>query len=243
VLAGGLFIVMQVYIGRILMLLHVPEVLTKEQVAALRRTLDAGAWLDGAATAGPLAAEAKRNLQFSTKSADYPALSQSIISALEKHPLFVSAALPQFILPPMFNRYADGNTYGNHVDNAIQTDGRNGERLRTDISVTVFLSEPEDYEGGELVIEDTYGSHEVKLPAGDAIIYPSSSLHRVEPVTSGERVASFLWVQSLVRDAWQRSMLFNLDMTLLKLRAQVGNTEEIVALTGHYHNLLRQWNT
>lgn len=223
------------------MLLHVPEVLTKSQVAALRHTLDAGAWVDGASSAGPLAAESKRNLQFSTDSADYPALSQSIISALEKNPLFVSAALPKRILPPMFNRYAGGHTYGNHIDNAVQTDRRNGERILTDISVTVFLSEPEDYEGGELIVEDTYGSHEVKLPAGDAIVYPASSLHRVEPVVTGTRVASFLWVQSLVRDAWHRNMLFNLDMTLLKLRAQVGNTEEIIALTGHYHNLLRQW--
>jgi PKHD-type hydroxylase len=224
------------------MLLHIPEVLSKAQVVALRRTLDAGSWLDGTTTAGPLAAEAKNNLQFSTESPDYPALSQAIISALERHPLFVSAALPRRILPPMFNRYAGGNHYGNHVDNAIQADGRNGERLRTDISVTVFLSEPESYDGGDLIIEDTYGSHEVKLPAGDAIIYPSSSLHRVEPVTAGQRVASFLWVESLVRDAWQRNMLFNLDMTLIKLRGQVGNTDEIVALTGHYHNLLRQWS-
>ncbi len=223
------------------MLLHVPEVLTKAQVATLRLALDAGSWVNGAATAGPLAADVKRNVQFSTESPDYSALSQSIISALERHPLFVSAALPEHILPPMFNRYAGGDTYCNHIDSAVQTDRRNGERLRTDISVTVFLSEPEDYEGGELIVEDTYGSHEVKLPAGDAIIYPASSLHRVEPVTAGERVASFLWVQSLVRDAWQRSMLFNLDMTLLKLRAQVGNTEEVVALTGHYHNLIRQW--
>lgn len=224
------------------MLLHIPEVLTKAQVTALRRTLDAGCWLDGTATAGPLAAEAKHNLQFSTDSPDYASLSQTIISALERHPLFISAALPQRILPPMFNRYAGGDRYGNHVDNAVQTDRRNGERLRTDISVTLFLSEPEDYVGGELVIEDTYGCHEVKLAAGDTIIYPASSLHRVEPITAGERVASFLWVQSLVRDAWQRTMLFNLDMTLLKLRGQLGNTEEIVALTGHYHNLLRQWS-
>lgn len=224
------------------MLLHVPDVLSQSQVLALRRSLDAGPWLDGALTAGPLAAESKRNLQYSVDSADYAALSQSIIAALEKNPLFVSAALPKHILPPMFNRYAGGHTYGNHVDNAVQTDRRTNERVLTDISVTVFLSEPEDYEGGELIIEDTYGSHEVKLPAGDAIIYPSSSLHRVEPVISGERVASFLWVQSLVRDAWHRNMLFNLDMTLLKLRGQIGNTEEIVALTGHYHNLLRQWS-
>ncbi len=225
------------------MLLHIPEVLTKAQVAAMRAALSAGTWNDGAATAGPLAAEAKHNLQFSIESPNYVALSQAIISALQQHPLFISAALPQHILPPMFNRYADGNTYGNHVDNAIQTDGRTGNSVRTDISVTVFLSEPEDYAGGELIVEDTYGSHEVKLPAGDAIIYPSSSLHRVEPVTSGERVASFLWVESLVRDAWQRSMLFNLDMNLIKLRSQIGNTDEIVALTGHYHNLLRQWNS
>jgi len=223
------------------MLLHVPEVLSKAQVATLRGALDAGSWVDGAASAGPLAAEAKRNLQFSTESPDYPAFSQTIITALEKNPLFVSAALPKHILPPMFNRYAGGHTYGNHIDNAVQTDRRNGERILTDISVTVFLSEPEDYDGGELIVEDTYGSHEVKLPAGDAIVYPSSSLHRVEPVISGARVASFLWVQSLVRDTWQRNMLFDLDMTLLKLRGQIGNTEEIVALTGHYHNLLRQW--
>lgn len=223
------------------MLLHIPQVFTKAQVQELRSVLDAGAWVDGAASAGPLAAEAKQNLQFSTDSPQYAALSQAIVTALERQPLFVSAALPQHILPPMFNRYGAGNTYGNHVDNAIQMDRRSAMRLRTDVSVTVFLSEPEDYEGGELVVDDTYGSHEVKLPAGDAIVYPSSSLHRVEPVTAGERVASFLWVQSLVRDAWQRSMLFNLDMTLLKLRGQIGNTDEIVALTGHYHNLIRQW--
>lgn len=224
------------------MLLHIPEVFSKAQVLALRQVLDDGDWVDGATSAGPLAAKAKRNQQFSTDSADYSALSQSVVDALTQHPLFISAALPQQLLPAMFNRYRDGNTYGNHVDNAIQTNARNGERVRTDISITVFLSEPEDYTGGELVIEDTYGSHEVKLPAGDAIIYPSSSLHRVEAVTEGVRVASFLWAQSLVRDAWQRNMLFELDMTLLKLRGQLGNSQEIVALTGHYHNLLRQWS-
>lgn len=224
------------------MLLHIPEVFTPAQVASLRQSLDHGPWLDGAATAGPLAAEAKRNLQLSTESADYPALAQAVTSALERHPLFLSAALPQAILPFMFNRYTGGGTYGNHIDNAVQLDRRNGQRLRTDLSVTVFLSDPDSYEGGDLIIEDTYGSHEVKLPAGDAIIYPSSSLHRVEPVTAGERIAAFSWVQSLVPDAWQRSMLFNLDMTLIKLRSQLGHSEEIVALTGHYHNLLRQWS-
>ena len=223
------------------MLLHIPEVLTKTQVRDIRRVLDAGTWVDGAGSAGVLAAEAKHNVQFSTESPEYAALSQIIAAAMEQQPLFVSAALPQHILPPMFNRYAEGNHYGNHVDNAIQRDRRTGMRVRTDVSVTVFLSEPEDYEGGELVVDDTYGSHEVKLTAGDAIVYPSSSLHRVEPVTAGARVASFFWVQSLVSDAWRRSMLFDLDMTLLKLRSQIGNTQEIVALTGHYHNLIRQW--
>ena len=225
------------------MLLHIPEVFSKTQVQALRQVLDGGVWVDGATSAGPLAAKAKRNQQFSTESADYAALSKAVVDALAQHPLFVSAALPQHVLPAMFNRYSDGNTYGNHVDNAIQTNASNGERVRTDISITVFLSEPEDYTGGELVIEDTYGSHEVKLPAGDAIIYPSSSLHRVEAVTEGTRVASFLWAQSLVRDAWKRNMLFELDMTLLKLRGQLGNSQEIIALTGHYHNLLRQWSS
>ncbi|HSH54062.1 MAG TPA: Fe2+-dependent dioxygenase [Methylotenera sp.] len=223
------------------MLLHIPEVLAKNEVVQLRQVLDAGAWINGATSAGSLAAEVKHNLQLSTESSQYQTLSQAIMAALERHPLFVSAALPQHILSPMFNRYAGGDTYGNHIDSAIHRDAATGERTRTDISVTVFLSEPDDYEGGELIIEDTYGSHEVKLPAGDAIIYPATSLHRVEPVTSGARVASFLWVRSLVKDAWQRSMLFELDMTLLKLRGQVGNTEEVIALTGHYHNLLRQW--
>ena len=224
------------------MLLHIPEVFTPEQVETLRQTLQAGPWLDGAATAGPLAAEAKRNLQYSTEAADYPALAQAVAAALERHPLFMSAALPQSVLPFMFNRYTGGGTYGDHVDNAIQLNKYSGQRVRTDISVTVFLSDPDSYEGGDLIIEDTYGSHEVKLPAGDAILYPSSSLHRVEPVTAGERIAAFSWVESLVPDAWQRSMLFNLDMTLIKLRSQIGNSEEIVALTGHYHNLLRQWS-
>lgn len=224
------------------MMLHIPEVLSKADVLAMRNVLDAGAWVDGSATAGVLAAAVKCNSQFSSESAQYLGLSQAIATALERQSLFVSAALPDRILPPMFNRYAGGGTYGNHIDNAIQRDRLTDDRLRTDVSVTVFLSEPEDYEGGELIVEDTYGSHEVKLPAGDAIVYPSTSLHRVEPVTSGARVASFLWVQSLVADAWQRNMLFDLDMALLKLRAQVGNSSEIVTLTGHYHNLLRQWS-
>lgn len=225
------------------MLLHIPQVLSKQEVTLLRQKLDSGVWVDGTRTAGALAAEVKRNAQYATESPDYQMLSQRIKTALEQHPLFMSAALPQHLLSPMFNRYASGETYGNHIDSAIHRDSISGERIRTDISVTVFLSEPEDYAGGELIIEDTYGSHEVKLPAGDAIIYPATSLHRVEPVTAGVRVASFLWVRSLVKDAWQRSMLFELDMALLKLRQQIGNSDEVIALTGHYHNLLRQWTT
>lgn len=225
------------------MLLHIPEVLGAAEVAELRRALEAGPWTDGAASAGALAAEAKRNQQFDPASPGFPALSQTVASALERHPLFVAAALPQRLLPPMFNRYENKGCYGNHIDNASQIDRRTGERVRTDVAVTLFLSDPDTYTGGELIVDDTYGAHEVKLPAGDAIVYPASSLHRVEAVTSGVRVASFLWVQSLVRDAGQRAMLFELDMTILKLRGQLGHTPEVVALTGHYHNLLRQWST
>jgi PKHD-type hydroxylase len=155
--------------------------------------------------------------------------------------MFVSAALPKYILPPLFNRYDSGGYYGNHVDNAIQRDSYRQANVRTDVSITVFISADNDYEGGELIVEDTYGVHEVKLPAGDAIIYPSTSLHRVEPVTKGTRLAAVTWAQSMVRDGWQRSMLFNLDMTILQLREQLGDCSEIVALTSHYHNLLRQW--
>ncbi len=223
------------------MLLHVPQVLTKAEVADIRQRLDAAGWVDGAVTAGAQAVGIKQNQQLSLDSPAYTELSQRIAQALNRHPLFVSAALPKHILPPMFNRYENGGHYGNHIDNAIQTDRYTGEKIRTDVSTTVFLSEPEEYEGGELIAEDSYGCHEVKLAAGDAIVYPSTSLHRVEPVTSGVRIASFLWTQSLVRDAWRRAMLFDLDMTILKLRSQIGDNPEVVALTGHYHKLLQQW--
>lgn len=223
------------------MLLHIPEVLTKAEVAEIRRTLDGEGWVDGLQTAGAQASEIKRNRQLAVDSPVFAPLSQRIAAALNRHPLFVAAALPKHILPPMFNRYEGGGEYGNHIDNAIQTDRFSGQKIRTDVSTTVFLSEPEEYEGGILVAEDSYGAHEVKLAAGDAIVYPSTSLHRVEPVTRGVRVASFLWTQSLVRDPWRRAMLFDLDMTILKLRGQVGNTPEVVALTGHYHKLLQQW--
>lgn len=223
------------------MLLHIPQVLTATEVADIRRTLDTQGWVDGLRSTGPQAAHVKRNLQLDTASPVFAPLSQRIAQALQRHPLFVSAVLPNTVLPPMFNRYEGGGHYGNHIDNTIQTDRFSGQKVRTDVSTTVFLSAPDEYEGGELIIEDSFGTHEIKLDAGDAIVYPSTSLHRVEPVTSGVRVASFLWTQSLVRDAWRRSMLFELDMTILKLRKQLGDTAEVVALTGHYHKLLQQW--
>lgn len=223
------------------MLLHIPEVLSKAQVATIRGELAACGWVDGAASAGAQAALLKRNLQLATDSPAFAVLSQGIAEALQRHPLFVSAAVPRHVLPPMFNCYQAGGQYGNHVDNALQSDRFSRQQIRTDVSVTLFLCEPEEYEGGELVIEDTYGEHEVKLAAGDAILYPATSLHRVEPVTQGARIATFLWVQSWVRDAWQRKMLFDLDMTILKLRNRLGDSEEVLSLTSTYHNLLRQW--
>lgn len=198
-------------------------------------------WVDGARTSGAQAAQLKHNLQFPADSPAFAGLSQRVADALARHPLFVSAAMPRHMLPPMFNCYRGGGQYGNHVDNALQRDRFSGVQVRTDVSTTVFLSEPEEYEGGELIVEDTYGEHEVKLSAGDAIVYPSTSLHRVEPVTAGARIAAFLWTQSWVRDDWQRKMLFELDMTILKLRGQLGDSEEVLSLTSHYHNLLRQW--
>lgn len=223
------------------MLLHIPEVLNKQEVATIRQILDAEGWVDGLQTAGPQASGIKRNEQLAVDSPFFADLSQRVAEALQRHPLFVAAALPKHVLPPMFNRYLNGGHYGNHIDNAIQTDRFTGRKIRTDVSTTVFLSEPDEYEGGELIAEDSYGCHEVKLAAGDAIVYPSTSLHRVEPVTSGVRIASFLWTQSLVRDAWRRAMLFELDMNILRLRGQIGDTPEVVALTGHYHKLLQQW--
>lgn len=223
------------------MLLHIPQVLSKAEVAALRAELAAHDWVDGARTSGVQAAQLKHNLQFPADSPAFAGLSQRVADALARHPLFVSAALPRHMLPPMFNCYRGGGQYGNHVDNALQRDRFSGVQVRTDVSTTVFLSEPEEYEGGELIVEDTYGEHEVKLAAGDAIVYPSTSLHRVEPVTAGARIAAFLWTQSWVRDAWQRKMLFELDMTILKLRGQLGDSEEVLSLTSIYHNLLRQW--
>lgn len=224
------------------MLLHIPHVLNKQDVARLGAELAAHDWVDGGRSSGAQAAALKNNLQFPVESPAFAGLSQRIAEALSRHPLFISAVLPRHMLPPMFNCYNGGGRYGNHVDNALQRDRFTGLQVRTDVSTTVFLSEPEAYEGGELIIEDSYGEHEVKLAAGDAIVYPATSLHRVEPVTQGARLAAFLWTQSWVRDASQRKLLFDLDMNILKLRAQLGDSEEVLGLTNTYHNLLRQWS-
>jgi PKHD-type hydroxylase len=222
------------------MMLHIPGVLNPEQVRAMRAHLASTDWIDGRASVGSQGAQVKRNRQLAEGSPLALELGQIVSAALMANPLFFSSVLPLRILPPFFNSYAGGEHYGAHVDGAIRMQ-RGGAALRTDVSCTVFLSEPEEYEGGELTVIDAYGTHEVKLPAGDAIVYPSTSIHEVQPVTSGERVASFLWVQSMVRDDWKRAMLYELDANIQALRAQHGDGKELLGLTGHYHNLLRMW--
>lgn len=223
------------------MMLHVPAVLTAPELAECRALLDAAQWEDGLATAGGQAAHVKRNRQLPEHAPALGRLRDLVTAALLRNPLFFSAALPHRILPPYFNRYENGDHFGSHVDNALRRTAGAGHFLRTDVSSTLFFTDPDDYEGGELVVEDTYGTHRVKLPAGDLIVYPATSLHRVEPVTRGTRVCSFLWTQSMVRDDWKRHMLFDLDLNIQRLRAQLGETTETVALTSHYHNLLRCW--
>ncbi|WP_315728642.1 MULTISPECIES: Fe2+-dependent dioxygenase [unclassified Bradyrhizobium] len=226
------------------MLVCIPEVLSKSDVAEFRRIMDAAEWEDGRSTAGAQSAMVKRNEQLPADGEVARALGQRIVSALTKNPRFLSAAIPLQIFPPLFNRYAasGGHHFGIHVDNAVRGDPLTGLRIRTDLSITLFLAEPEEYDGGELVIEDTYGSHEVKLPAGDAVLYPSSSLHMVTPVTRGARVASFFWMQSMIRDAHVRSMIFDLDNVIQGLAGRLGRDDpETVRLTGIYHNLIRYW--
>lgn len=223
------------------MLLHVPNVLTAEQVAECRRQLDAADWIDGRVTAGHQSAKAKDNAQLPEDSPVARQLGQMILSALERNPLFLAGALPLKIFPPLFNRYTGGQSFGNHVDNAIRQVRNTPHRVRTDISATLFLAPPSEYDGGELMIDDTYGSHSVKLPAGDLVLYPSTSLHRVQPVTRGARVASFFWIQSMVRDDGERTLLFDLDLAIQRLGSDVPNHPSVVQLTGLYHNLLRRW--
>ena len=226
------------------MLICVPGVLSKDDVADFRRIMDASAWEDGRSTAGAQSAMVKRNEQLPPDSEVARKLGQRIISALTRHPRFLAAAIPLQIFPPLFNRYAasDGHHFGVHVDNAVRGDRLTGLRIRTDLSVTLFLAEPDDYDGGELGVEDFYGSHEVKLPAGDLVLYPASSLHLVTPVTRGMRVASFFWLQSMIRDAHARSMIFDLDTSIQALAKRLGRDDpEAVRLTGIYHNLIRYW--
>jgi len=223
------------------MILHIPNVLSKEQLIECRKLLDNANWIDGKLTAGSQAINVKSNLQLAENDELLEYLRKVITNALNKNPLFISATLPNHIISPFVNRYENGGRYGNHVDNSILYDVTIGKNFRTDVSCSLFFTEPDEYEGGEMVIEDTFGTHEVKLPAGDLILYPSTSLHRVEPVTSGARMVSFMWVQSMIRSAWKRSMLFELDNTIQSIRAKYGETSEAVNLSIHYHKLLQEW--
>jgi PKHD-type hydroxylase len=224
------------------MLLHIPRILTPDELREAQSLLAAAQWAPGEATAGRQAAQAKNNEQLGPNDPATRALQKIVLAALDRHALFFSAALPRRIYPPMFNRYGgDRNTYGNHVDNAIRYSAQAGQRVRTDVSCTLFLADPADYDGGALVIEDTYGNQQVKLPAGDMVIYPGTSVHRVEPVTRGHRLACFFWVESMVRSDEQRRLLFDMDMNLMRLREQHGEGGVAIGLTGTYHNLLRMW--
>ena len=226
------------------MLICVPDVLSKADVADFRRIMDGCDWEDGRSTAGAQSALVKKNEQLPPDGEVARTLGNRVISALTANPRFIAAAIPQQIFPPLFNRYeaSNGHHFGIHVDNAVRGDRLTGLRIRTDLSVTLFLSEPEDYDGGELIIEDFYGSHEIKLPAGHLVLYPASSLHMVTPVTRGMRVASFFWLQSMIRDSHARSLIFDLDTAIQALVERLGRDDpETVKLTGIYHNLIRYW--
>ena len=223
------------------MLLQIPDILGTDELQAVRTQLAGARWLDGRETAGTQARQVKHNEQLDTQGEPARALQALVLAAVQRHPVFFSAALPKRVLPPMFNRYAgEANHYGDHVDQAIRYPA-GGERMRTDLSCTLFLCDPDEYDGGELVIDDPFGPRSVKLPAGHLVLYPGTSVHRVEPVTRGARLASFFWIESLVRSDEQRRLLFDLDMNLMRLRQRIGDCDETVALTGTYHNLLRQW--
>lgn len=226
------------------MLVHIKQVLTRDELHSVRETLDRASWGDGRVTAGVQSALAKNNQQLDQQGEAAKALQPIVLQGLNRHMDFFSAALPKRVFPPLFNRYGgESNAFGNHVDNAVRfIPGTLGERVRTDISCTLFLSRPDEYDGGELVIEDTFGHQSVKLAAGDMVLYPGTSVHRVEPVTRGQRIASFFWVESMVRSDEQRRMLYEMDRHLMRLRTTVGEGEPaIIGLTGMYHNLLRAW--
>lgn len=225
------------------MLIRIPSVLTKEELVQCRIVFAQSDWIDGKVTAGVQSAEAKHNLQLQEGSPQTRQLGEVILRALGRNPLFNSAALPLRVFPPLFNRYEEGMLFDAHVDNAIRFVPGANVRVRTDISATLFISEPRDYDGGELVIEDTYGTQSVKLPAGDLVLYPATSLHRVTPIKRGARLASFFWVQSMVKDDGKRRELFELDRAITEVRAALGDAHHApIALTASYHNLLRRWS-
>ncbi len=223
------------------MMVHIPNVLTSEQLAHCRAVMQRADWIDGAATAGHQSRKVKHNLQLPEDSEAARELGGIVMGALARNALFVSAVLPQQVFPPLFNRYDAGMVFGSHVDNAIREHAASGLRVRTDVSSTLFISAPEDYDGGELVVEDTYGNHSVKLPAGDMIVYPGTSVHNVTPITRGARIAAFFWTQSLIRDETKRALMFDLDMSIIALTRDHPEHPSVVQLTSIYHNLLRQW--
>jgi PKHD-type hydroxylase len=223
------------------MLLPIPDVLTTEQLTQARQILDRAAWIDGKVTAGHQSARAKDNMQLPEDSPAARQLGDMILAALGQNPLFITAALPLRVFPPLFNRYQGGQSFGTHVDNAIRQVTGTPHRIRTDLSATLFFSGPDEYDGGELIVEDTYGTHSVKLPAGHLILYPSTSLHHVRAVTRGARIASFFWIQSMVRDDGDRSLLFDLDMAIQRINRDISDHPSAVQLTGVYHNLMRRW--
>jgi PKHD-type hydroxylase len=223
------------------MLLHIPDVLTGEEVQACYAVLAGADWIDGRVTAGYQSMRAKNNLQLAEDHTLARELGDRVLAALERHPLFLSAALPLRVFPPLFNRYEGGGSFGIHVDNAVRQVPGSGHRVRTDLSATLFLTPPEDYEGGELLVENTYGTQSVKLPAGHLVLYPSTSLHQVRPVTRGARICSFFWIQSMIRGDGQRTVLFDLDMAIQRLAAEFPDHPSAIQLTGVYHNLIRMW--
>jgi PKHD-type hydroxylase len=224
------------------MMVHIPKVLSPEQVARCRDVMVKASWVDGRVTAGHQSEKVKNNLQLPETAPEARELGDMVLGALGRNSLFFSAVLPKQVFPPLFNRYDAGMTFGPHVDNAIRGYLNTPLQIRTDVSATLFISAPEDYDGGELVVSDTYGQHAVKLPAGDMVVYPGTSLHHVTPITRGSRVASFFWIQSMIRDVTQRSLLFDLDTAIIRLTRDHPDHASVVELTSIYHNLLRQWS-
>jgi PKHD-type hydroxylase len=223
------------------MLITIPDILNAGQIAEARKLLAAAEWVDGRVTAGHQSARAKDNLQVPEGHPISRQIGETIVQALGKNLLFLSAALPLHVFPPLFNRYSGGQSFGTHVDNAVRQIPGTPHRIRTDLSATLFLAAPEEYDGGELVVEDTYGVKSVKLPPGHLVLYPSTSLHHVRPVTRGERLCSFFWIQSMVRDDGRRALLFDLDQGIQRIAREMPDSPGVVQLTGVYHNLLRQW--